>query len=210
MNTRCSRFYWHVWPRFNFLQTIVSKPLLPVQSGDETANNGMVLTSFPSPQKSHLWKINIKTFLITFFYSKNMIHQEFVLQVQTVSAEFYETVLRRFLLQIRCVRRWMYRSGKWSLLHENACPLSATRVRNSLAWNRVTVILHSPYSLDLVPAHFFMFLVSKESTRHTFCWDASHHMTRDIYASIDPKRNFADLFQQLYQRRQKCIVVIGC
>jgi histone-lysine N-methyltransferase SETMAR len=167
--------------------------------------------SSPRPIKSRLQKSRIKTLIIAFFDSNGMIDQEFVPEGQTVNAEFYEAVLKRLLLRMQRVRPQMYRSGKWSLLHDNARPHTAIRVRNFLAQRRVTVIEHPSYSPDLAPADFFLFPRLKgvlKGIRFADVPDIRRRVT-SVLRSI-PKEAFADSFQQLYQRCQKCIVANGC
>ena len=79
-------------------------------------------------------------FLIALFDRNGMIYQDFVPQGQTVNADFHETVLRRLLSQIRCIRSQIHRSEKWSLLHDVAHPNAAIRVHNFIAQHRVIVI----------------------------------------------------------------------
>lgn len=132
----------------------------PVQSGVELAKNGMLCTRFPVLQKESPTKAQNKELLM----SHSMILREFVPQEQTVVAKFYDTVLKRLLLQIPCVRLRMYRRKKCSLVHENGFPQTAIHIHNFLSKHRVTVMLRLSYSPDLPPAEFFYSLASSQSS----------------------------------------------
>lgn len=109
------------------------------------------------PMKVRATKSKVKTMLITFFYSRGLIHKEFLPPGQTVTGPFYKEVLDRLLKRIRRVRPEMYRSGEWFLLHDKAPVHSSLIVSQFLAGKSVTVINHPPYSPDLAPADFFLF-----------------------------------------------------
>ncbi|GBM63782.1 hypothetical protein AVEN_72205-1 [Araneus ventricosus] len=87
------------------------------------------------------------TLLIAFFDSKGLIHHEFVQAGTTVNEESYEGRIRR-------VRQHLYQSGQWKLLHDNARPHTAIRVRHFLATCKMTVLEYPPYSPDLALANF--------------------------------------------------------
>lgn len=166
-------------------------------------------TSSPPPKKSRLTKYRIKTLLIVFFDSKGLIHFEFVPAATTVNAEYYEGVLKRLLLRIRRIRP-QYRNGQWNLLHDNARPHTAIRVTQFLDRHQVPVLDHPPYSPDLAPADFFLFPRLKGVLKGQHFSDITEIQQRvtTVLRAI-PKEAFADSFQQLYTRCQKCIVANG-
>ncbi|CAL1266295.1 unnamed protein product [Larinioides sclopetarius] len=171
----------------------------------------MVFNVITPSQKNRLTKSRIKTLLIVFFDSKGLIHREFVPAATTVNAEYYEGVLKRLLLRI-CRIRPQYRNERWNLPHENARPHTAIRVTQFLARHQVTVLDHPPYSLDLAPADFFLFPPppSKgvlKGQRFSDITQIQQRVTTVLRAI--PKEAFADSFQQLYTRCQKCIVANG-
>ncbi|KAJ8878911.1 hypothetical protein PR048_019514 [Dryococelus australis] len=61
------------------------------------------------------------------------------LRVKTVNTEFYEQVLKRLPQLIRRVRPESHRTGKWTLLHDNAPAHCDIRVRQLLAQRGVPV-----------------------------------------------------------------------
>ena len=92
-------------------------------------------------------------------------HREFVPPGQTVNHEFYLAVLRRLRENLRRKRPELWRSGDWFLHHNNApahTALSMTRYLPSLRW---TVVPHPPYSPDLAPCDFFLFLTMKKHSK---------------------------------------------
>ncbi|GBO29466.1 Mariner Mos1 transposase [Araneus ventricosus] len=149
-----------------FLETIVTGDESRCYQYDpETKRQSMEWCSSSSPllpKKCRLTKSRIKTLLIAFFDSKGLIHHEFVPAGTTVNAESYEGVLKRLLQRIRRVRPQLYQSGQWKLLHNNARPHTAIRVRQFLATRKVTVLEHPPFSPDLALQTFSCFPASKE------------------------------------------------
>lgn len=103
--------------------------------------------TFRSPEWRHSW-----LHLLTATTS----NQELVPQGQIVKC--HETVLKHLLLRCRHVCQKVYKNENWSSLQDNALPLIAIRARNFFPQHCVTVIPHPPYSLDLEPADFFLFL----------------------------------------------------
>src|ERR1700729_1540359 len=77
-------------------------------------------TSSPKGQKIRLQKSKVKTMLVCFYDSKGIIHKEFVLEGQTVAANFYLSLLKRLLKRILRVRPEYSAPACWSLLHDNA------------------------------------------------------------------------------------------
>ncbi|GBN95816.1 Mariner Mos1 transposase [Araneus ventricosus] len=141
---------------------------------------------------------------------KGLIHHECVPAGTIVNAESYEGVLKLLLQSIRRVRPQLYQSGQWKLLHDNARPHTAIRVRQFLATRKVTVLEHPPYSPDLAPADFFLFPRLKGVLKGLSFSDIAQIQQRvtAVLRAI-PKEAFADRFQQLYKRCQKCIVANG-
>ncbi|GBO02757.1 Histone-lysine N-methyltransferase SETMAR [Araneus ventricosus] len=139
-----------------FLETIVTgDELWCYQYDPETKRQSMEWCSASSPpKKCRLTKSRTKTLLIAFFDSKGLIHHEFVPAGTTVNAESYEGVFKRLLQRIRRVRTQLYQIGQWKLLHDNARPHIAIRVRQFLATRKVTVLERPPYSPDLALAVF--------------------------------------------------------
>ncbi|GBN27336.1 hypothetical protein AVEN_21559-1 [Araneus ventricosus] len=140
----------------------------------------------------------------------SLIHHEFVPAGTTANAESSERVLKRLLQRIRRVRPQLYQSGQWKLLHDNACPHTAIRVRHFLARRKVTVLEHPLYSPDLAPADFLLFPHPRgvlKGLRFSDIAQIHQRVTTVLRAIL--KEEFADSFQQRYNRCQKCIVANG-
>ena len=206
------RFYRYVWPESailgnnNYSWWVV---VLSIRSGDQAAIHGVVFTVVTLSQKIRLTKSRLKTLLIVFFDSKLLIHREFVPVGTTVNAEYYEGVLKQLLLRIRWIRP-QYRHGQWNLFHDNARPHTAIRVTQFLDRHQVPVLDHTPFSPDLAPAGFFLFPRFKGVLKGQHFSDITEIQQRvtTVLRAI-PKEAFADSFQQLYTRCQKCIAANG-
>ena len=89
-------------------------------------------------------------------------------------------------------------------------PKTANRVVDFLAKHQVVVIDHPPYSPDVSPADFFLFPRLKgvlKGVRFSSVEEIQRRVTAELRAI--PKEAFAEGFQQLYSRCQKCIVANG-
>ena len=138
------------------------------------------------------------TLLINLFNSNGTIHKEFLLEGQTVNAAVYVEVLKWLLQRIWHVRNELYRTGKWSLLHD-VCLDIAIYVCNFLAKELVTVLEHSVYSPDLVPVYFFLFPHLKGILKSTYFADIlniQRHVT-SVLRSI-PKDAFCQFTAAVY------------
>ena len=99
--------------------------------------------------------------LLIFFDWQGVIHKESVLEGETINPVYYKGVMERLLNRIRCVRPGMCESGDWFLLHDDTPSHNVTIIKQFLAQRKVTVLDHPPYSLDLAPADYFLFLKVK-------------------------------------------------
>jgi len=107
----------------NFLKTIVTgDEIWCFQYASETKRQNAEWWSPEegNPKKSRLMKSKIKTMLISFYDSKEIIHKEFVPSGSTVNAKYYLNVLKHLLSRIRHVRPEYREPGSWRLLHNNA------------------------------------------------------------------------------------------
>jgi histone-lysine N-methyltransferase SETMAR len=79
-----------------------------------------------------------------------------------------------------------------------------------LAQSGVPVLDHPPYSPDLAPADIFLFPRLKNIMKGARFADVATIQEREtaVLRSI-PTEAFADSFQKLYERYQKCVVKNG-
>ena len=121
----------------------------------------------PRPKKARMQKSQVKVMLITFFDHQGMVHHEYVPHNQTVNQHFYKEVLTRLMAKIRRKRRELWASNTWILHHDNAPAHAALSVRQFLATKQVTILDHPPYSPDLAPCDYFLFLKLKGTIKGT-------------------------------------------
>jgi transposase len=95
--------------------------------------------------------------LIVFFDIRGIVHHEFVLEGQTVNAEFYCNVLRRLRKDIRRKRPELWRAGNWLLHDDNAPSHRALVTHEFLTHKGIITLPYPPYSPDLAPCNFFLF-----------------------------------------------------
>ena len=148
--------------------------------------------------------------MVAFFNKKGIIHKEFVPAGQTINAAFYQAVLNRMLQRVLWVRPELHRTGKWTLLHDDAPAHSVIRVRQFLPQKMIAVFNHPPYSRDMAPADFFLFPRLKTAIKGA-CFanvNAIKYRMRAVLRSIKHEA-FADCFRKLYERCQTCVVADG-
>ena len=121
--------------------------------------------SSPRPRKARQVRSATKSMMIVFFDIRGIIHREFLPRGQAVNAEFYCSVLRRLREDIRRKRPSLWRDGNWVLHHDNAPAHNALRTREFLTQTGTIVAPHPPYSPDLAPCDFFLFLKLKMSLK---------------------------------------------
>ena len=93
-------------------------------------------SSSPRPKKAQQVKSNIKIMLIAFFDVDGLVHHELVPTGQTVNKEFYKTVLQHLRDAVRRHRPEKWRSGNWTLHHDNALPTGLSSQMNF--WRKMT------------------------------------------------------------------------
>ena len=98
-----------------------------------------------------------------FFYSKGIVHKEFVPPGHTVNQIFYLQVLDR--LRNRVVRVLREIANAWFLQHDNTPSHTSFAVREFLAQHNITILPHPPYSPDLAPCDFFYSPSSKPTSK---------------------------------------------
>jgi len=96
-----------------------------------------------------------------------VVHKEFVPQEQTVNAAFYKEVLARLVHNVK--RRRLEIANRYKLHHDNATSYTAFLVTSYLVQIGVPTLPQPPYSPDVCPADFFLFLELKTAIKsHRF------------------------------------------
>jgi len=98
-----------------------------------------------------------------FFYSKGIVHKEFVPPRQTVNQTFYLEVPE--CLRNRVVRVCREIANMWFLHHDNVPSHTSFAVREFLAQHNITMLPHPPYSPDLALCDYFYSPSSKPTSK---------------------------------------------
>ena len=144
-----------------------------------------------------------------FFYSKGVVHKEFVPPGQTVNAVFYVEVLKR--LKTRVARVRLEIASTWVLYHDNAPSHASLLVREFLAKQTVATLHQPPYSPDLDPPDFFLFPWLKFSLK-------GHHFgtVKNVQAAVMsalkeiPVQDFQASYDAWQNRWQRCTDAQEC
>jgi len=96
------------------------------------------------------------------------------------------------------------------LLHDNACPHTAAHTVDNLRALKFEVLKHPPYSLDLAPSDFHLFVPMKEHVRgQKFADDNEVMETVKSWLKATPKSFFLEGIRKLVDRWTKCVVKHG-
>jgi len=100
--------------------------------------------STPHPNKARMSKSRVKTMIIVFFDSRDIVHKEFVPPGQTVNHAFYKDILEQLRKRVQQVRRDI--ADDWVLQHDNAPAHIALSIREFLVKKNIPILPHPPYS----------------------------------------------------------------
>jgi len=84
---------------------------------------------------------------------------------ERVNEEFYLNVMKRLRAAVRRKRPEAWTNNSWMLHHDNAPAHASLLIRESFTKHETTVVPQPPYSPDLAPADFFLFLKLKSSLK---------------------------------------------
>ena len=117
------------------------------------------MSNSPHSKKARMSKSKLKSMLICFFDSQDVVHKEFVPQGQTVNQWYYREVLEQLRKRVHCVRPEIV--DAWMLHHNNSSCHIAISLNKFLTKKDIPVVPQPPYSPDLSPCDFFLFLKLK-------------------------------------------------
>ncbi|KAF6327507.1 hypothetical protein mRhiFer1_008231 [Rhinolophus ferrumequinum] len=120
---------------------------------------------------------------------------------------YYLEVLKR--LREKVIQPELFANNSW-LLHHNAPAHMALLVREFLASKQITVLEHPPYSPDLAPNDFFLYLKIKEilKGRHVYdIQDIKGNTTTALMAI--PEKEFQNCSEGWTRRWRQCIASQG-
>ena len=122
-------------------------------------------TAFPGeacwlsqPQEGQTEQIYPQTFDDPFFDRTGMIYMHWVPTGQTVNKEYYVEVLRGFSKRFRRRRPALFKLGQWHFNQDNAPVHNSILVTNYLTKMGIKTVPQPPYSPDLAPYNFLLFL----------------------------------------------------
>ncbi|KAF6302991.1 hypothetical protein mRhiFer1_008728 [Rhinolophus ferrumequinum] len=155
----------------------------------------------------HQSKLRVKMMLI-FFDIRGVIHYEFVTTGQTVKQVHYLEVLKRLREKVR--QPELFANKSWLLHHDIAPAHMALSVREFLASKQITVLEHSPYSPDLAPSDFFLYLKIKETLKGRHLDDIQDIKCNAMTALMAiPEKEFQNCFEGWTRCWRWCITSQG-
>jgi [histone H3]-lysine36 N-dimethyltransferase SETMAR len=121
--------------------------------------------SSPRPQKAKVCRSAGKVMHLVFFDYQGIIYDHCIPRGQTVTGNYYSTVLKDKLMPKMKKKRPDLVDNGWLLHHDNA-PAHRSRVcQEILDEIGVELLVHPPYSPDLAPCDFFLFPELKKYLR---------------------------------------------
>ena len=163
----------------------------------------IVATAKKSMSESLKYEGDVDSF---FFDWKGIVHYEFVPCGETVNKEFYLNVLKRLREAVWRKRPEALTNNTWMLHHDKAPAQASLLIREFLTKHEKTLEPQLPYSPDLAPADFFLFLKLKSSLkgcRFQMVEEIEENSIWDL-RSI-PQNTFQDAFQNWKKRWERCI-----
>ena len=144
--------------------------------------------------------------MIPFFNSTGMIYMHWVPTGQTVSKEYYIEVLRESRKRFRRKRPALFKSGQWHFQQDNAPVHKSILVTDYLTKMGTKTVPQPPYSRDLAPCDFWLFLNLKEKLRGCR-YETFEEMKEAVTKVIDTltQEDFHGAFQNMLERYNKCI-----
>ena len=158
------------------------------------------------PKKARQSKSTHKILIIPFFDSTGMIYMHWVPTGQTVNKEYYVEVLREFRKRFRRKRPALFKSGQWHFHQDNAPVYNSILITDYLNKMDIKTVPQPPYSPDLAPCDFCLFLKLRDCRYVTI-----EEMKEAVMKVIDmlTQEDFHGAFQTLLEWYNKCIAAGG-
>ena len=147
-------------------------------------------------QEDQTEQIHPQTFDDHFFDSTGMIYMHWVPTGQAVNKEYYVEVLREFRKRFRRKRPAFFKSTQWHFHQDNAPVHNSILVTDYLTKMGIKTVPHSPYSPDLAPCDFWLFLKFRGC-----CYETIEEMKEAVTKVIDmlTQEDFHGTFQKLLE-----------
>ncbi|XP_062618459.1 histone-lysine N-methyltransferase SETMAR-like [Saccostrea cucullata] len=193
----------------NFLQRIVTTDetwLFHYDPETKQQSSAWKRKSSPPPLKAKVRKSARKNMFIFFMDIRGMLLVHAVPEGQTVNAEYYAQVIRRYLVNAIRKKRPDKQIEEF-LLHQDNAP--AHRADTTMLELDLRVI-HAPYSPDLAPMDFKVFPTMKAELRGKKFKNTEEqsYATRTIVSRFDDKW-YRDTFSEWVRRHRLCVKCRG-
>jgi len=121
----------------------------------------------PRPKKARQLLSNVKVMLTVFFDSRGVVHHKYTPQGQNMNKEYYLEVQCRLRDAVRCKRLDLWAAGKWQQHHDNTPAHSSQLIQTFVAKHNIPMVRQAPYSPDMAPCYFWLFLHLKTQLKGT-------------------------------------------
>ena len=125
----------------------------------------------------------------------------------TVNKEYYVEVLREFRKRFRRKRPALFKSGEWHFHQDNAPVHNSNLVTDYLTKMGIKTVPHPPYSLDIAPCEFCLFLKLRGC-----CYETIEEMKEAVTKVIDTltQEDFPWGFQKFLEKSLEtyCVLLV--
>lgn len=152
----------------------------------------------------------VKVMLITFFDMQGVVHSEFLPPGQTINQQIYREILWRLLCSVQEKRPQLWQDKSLLLHHDDAPAHSSLSIRQFLAKNNIAVLEQPPYSPDLAPCDFFLFLKLKGVIKGIH-FEGVDAIKKALMTELNgiPVESFQQCIEAWQQRITKCVALEG-
>lgn len=167
-------------------------------------------SSSPKPKKFKQTQYTSRKLMVTVFWDKDgVLLVDFMERGTTITADVYCETLKKLRRAIQNKRRGKLSSGI-ILLHDNARPHTAAKTNEKIQDFRWELFDHPPYSPDLAPSDYFLFLHFKQ-------WLGGQRFETEEglknavvnWFNSQAASFYAEGLKKLVQRYEKCLEVNG-
>jgi len=164
----------------------------------------------PKPRKFKQTPYTKQKMMVSVFWDKEgVLLVEFMERRSTITADVYCKTLEKLRRAIQNRRRGKLSSGI-ILLHDNARPHTAAKTQEKIQNFRWDLIDHPPYSPDLAPSDYFLFLHFKQwISGQRFESDEELQTATINWFNCQAASFYEEGLKRLVQRYTKCLEVEG-